>query len=264
VHGTEGTIRSASVRVGDRVWRYHVGTTGLYPLLLLGGSLGSSAGTAKLLSERLPTVRLIVPEYAPASSMQECLQGLQSILEQEGIERVALLGGSFGGIIAQAWAHRFPQRTTHLILSGTAPPDPSRLPNHSRTMQILPLIPLPVIKLFLRIMLRILLRDSKEPQWRKEYLGLIGSLTKEDLKSRYQLAMDFDRDCKVTSLPASVEMLILEGDRDRIADALVREKLRKTYPQARSHIFQGGGHSPMITHTSEWTRVVAGFLQSLA
>jgi pimeloyl-ACP methyl ester carboxylesterase len=260
LHGTEGTIRINSVQVGDRIWRYHVSETGRNPLVLLAGSLGSNAGTAKLLSERLPSLRLIVPEYAPATTMSECLQGLESILKQEGIDQVALFGGSFGGLIAQAWVQRFSRRTTHLILSGTAPPDPSRLSKHSRAMRILPLIPLSAIKLFLRIMLRILLRDSKEPQWRKEYLNLIRSLTKEDLKSRYQIAMDFDRDCRVSGLPATVEILILEGDRDRIADALVREKLRQTYPQARSHIFHHGGHSPMMTHTSEWTRVVESFL----
>ena len=260
-------VRTSTQRlegVSGQEWRYHVAGTGPHPLLVLSGSLGSSAVIAKLLSERLSATRVIVPEYAPVAAMDECLQALDRILNEERIDRIALYGGSFGGLIAQSWARRNPSRVTHLILSGTAPPDPSRVKKHSRAIRILPLVPLPVIRFLMRLLLRVLLHGIDEPRWRQEYLRLIASLTRKDLRSRYQLAIDFDRDDQLPALPASVNILILAGDRDRVATGNIRNKLRHAYPQARSHVFKGAGHSPMITHSREWSRVVNDFLQRLS
>ena len=257
-------IRTTSLFVSNQKWTYHVAGTEGPPLLLLSGSLGANAGTAKLLSERLPGAQLIVPEYAPASTMDKCLTALDAILNEEGFNRIALLGGSFGGFIAQIWTHRNPSRVTHLVLSGTAPPDPSRLAKHARAIRLLPLIPMPVVRLSMRVLLRILLRGIKHSRWRHEYLKLIASLTRNDLKSRYQLAIDFDRSEPFSPLPAPVKVLILEGDRDRVATPAFRERLRQLYPQHQSHVFKGAGHSPVLTHPEEWSSVVGGFLNLLS
>ena len=182
----------------------------------------------------------------------------------EGVDRTAVLGGSFGGLIAQFWTHRNPDRVTHLILSGTAPPDPSRLANHSRAIRILPLIPFPLVRLLLQILLKKLLRGVNEPRWRQEYSKLIASLSKEDLRSRYRLAMDFDRNDHLSDLPKSVNVLILEGDRDRVVAPSIHERLRQVYAQHVSHVFEGSGHSPAMTHPEEWSAVVGPFLKPLS
>jgi maspardin len=261
---TDRKVRTGSLLVLNREWRYHVVGAGPPSLLLLTGSLGANAGTAKLFSENLPGVRVIVPEYAPVSTMKDCLQALDEILHQEGVDRVAVFGGSFGGLIAQSWASRHPDRVTHLLLSGTRPPDSSRVRSHVRALNVLQLIPLSALQFFLRIVLRILLGGRGKGQWQQEYLRLIASLTKEDLKSRYQLAIDFDRLGKLPQLADLAKVFILEGERDRVASVGVRKKLRDIYPQADSHVFKGAGHSAIITHSEEWSRAVIGFINCSA
>ena len=248
--------------MSGKEWRYHCSGNGPHALLCLSGSLGASEGTASLISELLPGARIVMPEYTPVETMAEVLAGLDHIVKEEGLQSVTVYGGSFGGLIAQCWARLHPERVTHLILSGTAPPDPSRVSGNQKALRRLPCVPMVAIRFLLRMTLRILLRKAKLPRWKEEYLQLISRLTKDDLASRYQIAMDLDSNYKYTSLdlPPCMRILILEGDRDRVAHTAVRDQLRALYPHAQTHVFRGAGHSAMMTHTKEWSDAVMEFL----
>ena len=259
------TIRSAVVKVSGVEWRYHSAGIGSVPLIVLSGSLGASSGTAGLISEMLPATRVIVPEYASVGSVNDCLTAIESILEKEGIENHAIYGGSFGGFIAQCWCRKNPARITHMILSGTGAPDACRLRKNKKALRVMPYQPLSVARIFLRILLwGMLLKTGPGAQkWKREYELLIARLTKADLISRYRVAIDLDSHYRFTpaALPSSVRVLILEGERDRLATKMVREELRSLYPEAKTHVFLGAGHSSMITHSDEWSRIVSEFLQ---
>ena len=63
-------------------------------------------------SERLTDVRRYTLDYM--------VQDLEKLRVHLGLKRWAVLGHSFGGILAQAYATRHPQRVAGLILAGTA------------------------------------------------------------------------------------------------------------------------------------------------
>jgi pimeloyl-ACP methyl ester carboxylesterase len=162
-------------------------------------------------------------------------------------------------MIAQTWAHRNPSRVTHLILCGTTPPDPARLPSHRNALRILPWIPSFAMKLLLRVMLRAVFRKVRDPRWLIEYQDLSERFTKKDLLSRYRVAMDFDS-ARMPDFPAPGKVLILEGEQDRFVKPSMRQMLRLHYPEAQAYLFKKAGHSLMMTHSEEWSRIVSGFL----
>jgi len=59
---------------------------------------------------------------APPSSVEEAAQAVIALLDAAGIERAALVGHSFGSLIALETAARAPTRVSHLAMVGTAYP----------------------------------------------------------------------------------------------------------------------------------------------
>ena len=245
-------------------WRYHLVGEGNQCLVVLSGSLGATNRIAGFLAEQLTDYRFIVPEYAAVGTIRECLDALDLILDREKIERFALLGSSFGGVIAQVFARRHPDRVTNLILAGTSPPDMDRVRSHQRALKLLPWIPVSLIRALLKILLHGMLRRVKNRVWLQEYSRLISSLSKKDISSRYRVAMDLDRSYRFDpqDLYSSIPVLILEGERDRIANQTTRLRWGTIYPHANFHVFRGAGHSAMMTHTEEWIHVVRAALIS--
>jgi len=59
---------------------------------------------------------------APPASVEEAAQFVVAFLDAAGIEKAALIGHSFGSLIALEVASRAPERVTHLAMVGTAYP----------------------------------------------------------------------------------------------------------------------------------------------
>ncbi|RYF32582.1 MAG: alpha/beta hydrolase [Comamonadaceae bacterium] len=59
---------------------------------------------------------------SPPSSVEDAAQFIVALLEAAGVQQAALVGHSFGSLIALETAARAPERVTHLALVGTAYP----------------------------------------------------------------------------------------------------------------------------------------------
>ena len=114
----------------------------------------------------------------------------------------------------------------------------------------------------LRKMLRDVVRDRDA--WRADYLELIVVLQREDLASRYRVAIDFDENSHWT--PHDLKrwpgkLLILEGSDDRVAGPKIRDSLRALYPQATVHVVAGAGHALLLSHTEQVQRFLKNWLR---
>jgi len=58
-----------------------------------------------------------------ADGFDNYLRQTRTVLDTAGLDRVAVVGVSFGGLIASELAARDPQRVTHLVISSSPPPD---------------------------------------------------------------------------------------------------------------------------------------------
>src|SRR5436309_2292660 len=107
----------STVRVGGDVWDYASGGSGLPAVVILPGGGGSAESMFTLnlaLEPRFRTLSVAVPAAGDAARIVE---GLEAVMDAAGIERAVLLGHSFGGAVAEAFAAARPERVAGLILS---------------------------------------------------------------------------------------------------------------------------------------------------
>jgi pimeloyl-ACP methyl ester carboxylesterase len=192
--------------------------------------------------------------------------GIAAILDAERIDRAPVLGGSYGGMVAQRFVRRYPRRVARLVLSHTGGPKAERAAKNRTFISLLRLLPMGLLRAMLRAATRKSLQDAPEhiPFWVAYSNEMIARLTKADLISRYQVAIDFDATSTFT--PGDLQdwpgrILILEGDNDPIAEAPAREALKALHPQARVHTFHGSGHVASIAKLDEYVAVVKSFLR---
>jgi pimeloyl-ACP methyl ester carboxylesterase len=246
-------------------WQYRVAGDGAQGLLLLPGAVGDGEAYFTLGPLLSRTHTLIATTYPPVESLTRLLDGLRDILDCEGIDSTDIVGGSFGGLIAQAFLRRFPQRTRRVVLSATGSAKLSRAASNQKWARVMGALPIGVTRALLRAIVRVSLKPVTGDRefWRDFYFRAIAALSREECVARYALSADIDRHGPPS--PAGLlewtgAMLILEGDGDRIARAGARDSLKSLYPGARVHTFPGAGHAISAEQRHQWAATIVGFL----
>jgi pimeloyl-ACP methyl ester carboxylesterase len=247
-------------------WSYRVAGSGPHGLLMLPGAVGDGEAYFTLAPLLAETHTLIAIAYPPIGSLTSVLDGLRYVLDREQRDSTDVLGGSFGGLIAQAFLRRFPQRTRRVVLSATGPAKPERAATNENFARLMARLPIGVSRLLLRTIVRASLRTVTADRafWRRVYFDAIAVLTRDDLVARYALSADVDRHGPPS--PAGLQewtggALILQGDADKIAHAGARDSLRSLFTGARVHTFPGAGHAISAERRDEWAAVITAFLR---
>ncbi|MGH9139947.1 MAG: alpha/beta fold hydrolase [Vicinamibacterales bacterium] len=253
------------LRLGGVEWRYRASGSRPHGLLLLPGAVGDGDAYFTLDPSLSPTHKLIAIAYPPVDSQTRMLDGLRDILDREGILSTDIVGGSFGGLIAQAFLQRYPQRTRRVVLSATGPAKPARAASNEKFARIVGRLPIGVTRMLLRAIVRASLRPVNTDRrfWRDFYFDAIAVLSRNELMARYALSADLDRQGPPS--PAgrqewTGEVLILEGDADAIAHVGARDSLKALYPGAQIRTFPGAGHAISAERRPEWAATIAEFL----
>jgi pimeloyl-ACP methyl ester carboxylesterase len=236
-------------------------------LLLPGGAMvGESVFTRILAFE--DRYQVITPDYPRVSTAAQLLDGLAGVLDAEGVRAAHVLGPSYGGLVAQCFVRRHPERVRSLILTNTGVPPRRVLWPAKMFLTLLPLVPLGWLQALRE---RTLARafsgvPSVPPEdqvfWRDYQHGLISRLTKGDLQDMYRLGIDLVE--RFRFMPGDLtswsgRILILESDEDIVAPEQ-RAELRRCYPRAEVHTFRGAGHTPWMSHKKEYVSVINAFL----
>jgi pimeloyl-ACP methyl ester carboxylesterase len=255
-----------SLSVGSTEWTYRLAGSGAEGLVVLPGALGGSEGMAPLLQHFTDDYRLLFVEYPVVSGLDDVLAGLFEILKREGIGRTALLGGSFGGMVAQAFLLRFPEKTSRVVLSATGPPDPRRARTNERFLRLFRFIPMGLVRSLLRLGIKKLMRRVPRDRelWLRFYSKALDGLTRGRLQALYRVSIDFDREysgrsAALESWPG--EMLLIEGSEDRVASNKSRDALKAAYRRAETVTLRGAGHGMSLERPEEWRDAVTRFLK---
>jgi pimeloyl-ACP methyl ester carboxylesterase len=249
-------------------WEYIASGDGEEALLILpGGAMVGEAGFTRIPAFE-DRYRVIAPSYASVSTAAELLDGLVGVLDAEGVREAHVLGPSYGGIVAQGFVRRHPERVRSLILANTLVL-PRRMLRLSRVfLALLPLVPLGWLRaLRERALARAFSGVPSVPPEDQAFWGeyqhwLVSRLSKAEMRAMYWLGIDLVESFRFTpedldSWPGRI--LILESDEDLLAPEQ-RAELRGCYPRAEVYTFRGAGHTPWMSHREEYLSVIKGFL----
>jgi pimeloyl-ACP methyl ester carboxylesterase len=249
-------------------WEYIASGEGEKALLILpGGAMVGEAGFTRIPAFE-DRYRVIAPSYAYVSTAAELLDGLAGVLDAEQVREANVLGPSYGGLVAQCFVRRHPERVRSLILANTLVP-PRRLLWLSRVfLALLPVVPLGWLRaLRERTLSRAFSGVPSVPLadqafWSEYQHGLVSRLSKAEMRDMHRLGIDLVRSFRFTpedldSWPGRI--LILESDQDLFTPER-RAELRRCYPQASVHTFHGAGHTPWMSHREEYLCVINEFL----
>jgi pimeloyl-ACP methyl ester carboxylesterase len=240
-------------------WRYYAGGPGNPAVLRLSGALGLAEFAFQQIRLFEPRFRVITPDYPAVGSLAEMIGGLVAILDAEGVERAHVIGGSFGGLLAQVLVRRAPDRVASLVLSHTGAPDGKRRAVATAIVAAIP-------QAFLRGLLKARLGrtlDAADTFWRRYFDRAVNEMTKADILSRVRLQAEFAGQTgwapdDLARWPGRV--LLIEGEDDPLFPPAARARLRALYPSAEVHRFQGTGHAAAVLKPEEYADVVTRFL----
>ena len=202
--------------------------------------------------------------------------GMRDLLTVLGIDRVTVVGHSFGGGVAMQFAYQFPERTERLVLvaSGGLGPDVSPLIRAITAPGFHPLmgvLTLPGVRHGGRIGLKALSRlpspytrdldevaeiyDSfKDPAARHA----IRHVVKAVVDWRGQVVTMADRAYLTEEMP----MAVLWGSDDGVIPVSHAARAGRLAPGARVEVIPNAGHFPHKDHPQRFARIVHEFIRS--
>lgn len=258
---------------GGADWEYISCGRGTQALLLLPGALSVGESTFPIITAFEKEYRIVAPSYALSQTMTGLCKGIAHILETEGVDRAHVLGGSYGGLVAQYFVRLYPDKTSSLILSHTFLMSPKlELPLKimGKLFHNLPQsLFVPLVKMRLNKMLLSTLRRRKHPEYEfwRAYLNeaIASDRLKEVAVHQNECLLELARRPQFT--PDDLKewqgkILIIDSDDDPAIRAKDRELLRKTYPQAEVQTFHDAGHASSILKREEAFSIIRNFLNN--
>lgn len=246
-------------------WPYLTGGQGDPPLLLLSGALAIPDISWTTIVNVAARWRVIVPAYPPVTTMDAVVDGIAAVFRREGADRAHVMGGSYGGFVAQVFVRRHPHLTRSLVLSHTQPPYPELAPRMRRFARFLRWMPMALVRRMMRRLFR-----SMMPEWSEETACLLAifdeliryALDKEDVIGILERTADYSvRSFGPQDLSAwPRKVLLVFGEDDPATPSDVRQRLESLYPGCQVHLFEGAGHMTSVTHQDEYLTVIDQFL----
>src|SRR5215210_2658182 len=261
-----------SLNIGGIEWRYVAGGRGEKTLLLFHGAVGG-AETMRTLAEAFgDEYRTISPTVADVSTLAEVCDAASAILDREHVGRAVVFGGSFGGLVAQAFFQRRREQVEDLVLLSTGAPSPRYAGRAGLLKGLLRVLPFPLTRGLMRMEVAKYL-DAPVPAEHAErvaeFRGRLDEyfdrrLTKRTLISRVALGADFNLNesyAPFTDAAWPGRVLIIESNDDPMIPPEERRRLRETYPRALVCTFPGAGHMIPLLRLEELVGVVKAFLK---
>ena len=185
-----------TVASGGSTWRYYRLGTGPVLVWLTGGLRRAALGFAPL--EDLSSDHTVITlDYPPMRRVDEFVDALDAILAAEGVERCAVVGQSYGGLLAQAYVAARPEVVEQLVLSSSGPADYGRgwLPVEYLFIGLVQVLP---VRWARRALLRKMLGLVSAPEadlaaWQDAIRRTVDDLGRSDIVSHFAVPADVMR-----------------------------------------------------------------------
>jgi pimeloyl-ACP methyl ester carboxylesterase len=202
----------------------------------------------------------------PGLGFENYLRQLDAVLDAAGLQRSAICGVSYGGLVALRYAATRPERVTALILVSS--PAPGWTPTAQQQRWIgRPWISAPafVVTSPGRLLPEI---TAALPGWReriafsvRHLLRIAAAPMKPPLMASrvtWTQRMDFQSDCTAVTAPTLV--ITGEDSLDRVVPVSVTRTYAALIAGARHETIERSGHIGLLTRPDRWAELVAGFV----
>ena len=237
-------------------------------LLMFVGGTSVAEVSFQSIQHFAKTQRVIAPDYPPIDDIKTLFEGYLHLLDHLGIESVSIMGGSYGGWMAQSFVRMYPKRVDKMVLTAIGPPNPENSRQIAGLMRWLKIAPMFVLRaLISRSFSR--LQEDKEST---PEIQLLWALVKEvmyyrvqrpDIMALMERLVDQTDNYEFTSTDLDDwpgEILILCGSEDPSTPLEKRQALKELYPQAHMEVFDGGEHGIAISHQEKYFSLIDQFL----
>ncbi|MDP2599565.1 MAG: alpha/beta hydrolase [Deltaproteobacteria bacterium] len=193
-------------------------------------------------------------------SIEQMAEDVHRLMQHLKLEKVALVGSSMGGLIAQHCLEKWPEKISGLVLSATF----GHVDQH--IMQILG--PLLRSRQSTKVRIHNVLPLMLSAQFIKEHPAIVRhyaqkaekfAAPREVLQKQVRAVLNF------TPHPIrrthTIPIMIFAGSEDPITPPKMAHELQKRYPQATLHIFEGAKHLLHVERAKEFNEMVQYFIR---
>lgn len=240
------------------------------PLVLIHGMLVSGAMFDSLVPILSTQYQCIVPDLrghgknkdlpGPYTVKQFAID-LNNLLTNLKIEKVSLLGYSYGGFVAQQFAKDFPDKVNRLILVNTCAYNLATIREKIEAMLLFLLIKVLGVKVYAKL------------------IGSVGSvdglkLTREQVDTFQEMVLQNSNKPAMTAVVKSMlsfdsrswlpaircPTIIIRGSEDTAIPARHAQMLKQGIEDSEFTEVAGAGHVLILTHTNQLAGMIKGFL----
>jgi pimeloyl-ACP methyl ester carboxylesterase len=257
-----------TVEINGRLWRYLDCGEGDQVLLILAGGTTVAEISFNTLEHLMQKYRVIAPDYPPVDTLKELFAGYIEMLDRLGIGQFVLMGGSYGGWLAQSFVRLYPDRVQKMVLAAIGPPNPENSRQLARLMGLFRLMPAFLLRALMnRSLARLVKEGSDGPQLllmqaqlREIMLFQVG---RADILAALRRLID--QTTNYTFSPDDLKdwpgrILALMGSEDPATPPDKQEAMRQLYPQADIRVFEGADHTVSVSHQHEYYGAIDAFL----
>jgi pimeloyl-ACP methyl ester carboxylesterase len=193
--------------------------------------------------------------------MTDLVNDLAEFLDWQCLERPAVMGVSFGAVLALEFAVRFPRRLNALCVQGVGARFERGLLQQVAST-VLSRYPLPPDNPFVNQFFNLLFGSRQRPEPLFQFVTSRCWQTDQSIMAhRFHLVEQFDIDGRLGRLDAPT--LILSGDRDLLVSSKSLQALCDGIPNVRHTPLPRCGHLAFVTRPDLVAAEVMGFLRGL-
>jgi pimeloyl-ACP methyl ester carboxylesterase len=202
--------------------------------------------------------------------------GMRDLLTVLEIDKVTVIGHSFGGGVAMQFAYQFPERTERLVLVGSGGLGPEvsaaiRAITVTGFYQVMGALTLPVVRQVGSTGLKALSRTGLD-QFRDydEVASIFESFRDPRARAaiRHVVRAVVDWQGQIVTmadrayLTDAMPMCVIWGDKDRVIPVSHADRAAALAPKARVEVIPNAGHFPHKDHPERFVKIVQDFIRT--
>jgi pimeloyl-ACP methyl ester carboxylesterase len=202
--------------------------------------------------------------------------GMRDLLTVLGVDKVTVVGHSFGGGVAMQFAYQFPERTERLVLvgSGGLGPEVSTAIRAITTPgfhQVMGLLTLPGVRHLggagLRALSRTGVKEFRDfDEVAEIYQSFRDPAARAAIRHVVRAVVDWQGQIVTMAdrayLTDAMPMCVIWGDEDRVIPASHAARAAELAPKARVEIMPNAGHFPHKDHPERFAELLHDFIRT--